>query len=110
MQTLDDNQLRLLKAAILLLLFASQGLAQLKPSQGQISQQTDDIVRVTTELVQAGVTVLDKEGELVNGLQREQFELYIDGKPQPILFFESIFSGTKEEDRKSTRLNSSHRC
>src|SRR5439155_16300697 len=97
MQTLDDNQMRLLKAAILLLLFASQGLAQLKPSQCQISQQTDDIVRVTTELVQAGVTVLDKEGELVNGLQREQFELYIDGKPQPILFFESIFSGTKEE-------------
>jgi len=105
MQTLDDNQLRLLKAAILLLLFASQGLAQLKPSQGQISQQTDDIVRVTTELVQAGVTVLDKEGELVNGLQREQFELYIDGKPatNPVLRKYFLRYKRGEADRKLRR-------
>jgi len=55
--------------------------------------ETEDVVRVNTELVQTDVMVFDTEGKLVNGLQPEQFELLIDGKPQPITFFDSVVTG-----------------
>ena len=66
-----------------------------KPAQPQ--QQPDDVVRVNTELVQTGVMVLDKKGHFVDGLRREQFELSVDGKPQPISFFEQIQAGSAKE-------------
>jgi VWFA-related protein len=58
----------------------------------------DDVVRISTELVQTDVTVLDKEGRFVDGLKPEQFELSVDGKPQTISFFERVVSGTASEE------------
>lgn len=55
--------------------------------------QEPDVVRTNTELVQSAVTVVDKSGHFVEGLKREQFELFIDGKPRTISFFERISSG-----------------
>ncbi len=49
----------------------------------------DDVVRVRTDLVQAGVRVFDKNGHFVDGLRRDQFELKVDGKPREIAFFEA---------------------
>jgi hypothetical protein len=46
------------------------------------SAQQDEVIRVNTELVQTAVTVLDKKGNFVEGLQRDQFELMVDGKPR----------------------------
>ena len=60
------------------------------------AQQTD-VVRVNTELVQTAVTVLDKKGNFVEGLQRDQFELIVDGKPRPVAFFERVASGSARE-------------
>jgi hypothetical protein len=37
--------------------------------------QETEVVRTNVELVQTAVTVLDKNGKFVEGLQREQFEL-----------------------------------
>lgn len=59
----------------------------------------EEVVRVTTELVQSDVMVFDKQGKFVNGLQPEQFELLVDGKPQPISFFESVVTGGRAEER-----------
>lgn len=56
-----------------------------------------DVVRVNTELVQTAVTVIDKKGKFVDGLQREQFELLVDGKPRQVAFFERIASGSARE-------------
>jgi VWFA-related protein len=56
-------------------------------------------VRVSTELVQTDVMVFDKDGKFVTGLQREQFELLVDDKPQPIGFFESLVTGGRSEER-----------
>ena len=55
--------------------------------------QEDDVVRVNTELVQTDVMVFDKQGRFVEGLKPEQFALVIDGKPQPISFFERVTAG-----------------
>lgn len=65
------------------------------------AQQTD-VVRVNTELVQTAVTVLDKKGKFVEGLQREQFELIVDGKPRPVAFFERIAAGSAREGELAT--------
>jgi VWFA-related protein len=58
---------------------------------------SDDVIRTNTDLVQTDVMVFDKSGKFVNGLNREQFELTVDGKPLPISFFEQVRAGTTRE-------------
>ena len=78
-------------------------LALILPASGQttpgsVTQDQADVVRVKTELVQTDVMVFDKEGRFVNGLNREDFELRIDGKVKPIEFFERVTVGTADEE------------
>ena len=53
----------------------------------------DSVFHFTTELVQTDVIVLDRKGRFVDNLQRGQFELRLDGKPQRISFFERVQAG-----------------
>ena len=48
------------------------------------------MVRVSAELVQTPVTVLDKAGRFVEGLKPEQFQLKVDGQPVKVAFFERV--------------------
>jgi VWFA-related protein len=80
---------------ILLSAFALSGLAAAQTPQP--SPPPPDVLRVNTELVQSDVMVFDKQGHFVNGLQLEQFELTVDGKPQPISLFEEVRAGTAKE-------------
>jgi VWFA-related protein len=57
----------------------------------------DEVIRINTELVQTDVMVFDKKGSFVNGLKPEQFELTIEGKSQPITFFEQVRAGSAKE-------------
>lgn len=72
-------------------------------AQQPAPQPAQDVIRTNTELVQTAVTVLDKKGNFVDGLQREQFELTVDGKPRPIAFFERVASGSPRERELETR-------
>jgi VWFA-related protein len=54
------------------------------------TQEKEDVVRVESELVQTDVMVFDKSGKFVDGLNREQFELKVDGRPVPLAFFERV--------------------
>src|SRR5215213_7416971 len=56
-----------------------------------------EVVRTNTELVQTAITVLDKKGHFVEGLQRDQFQLVVDGKPRPVAFFERVAAGSPRE-------------
>lgn len=60
-------------------------------------QQEPEVIRTRTELVQTAITVLDKKGHFVEGLQRDQFQLIVDGKPRPITFFERVAAGSPRE-------------
>ncbi len=60
--------------------------------------ESDEVVRVTTELVQTDVMVFDKQGKFVDGLTADQFDLRVDGKPQSITFFERVKAGAVDED------------
>lgn len=64
--------------------------------------QGPEVIRTNTELVQTAVTVLDKKGNFVEGLKREQFELVVDGKPRPVTFFERIAAGSARERELAT--------
>ncbi|HEX7720657.1 MAG TPA: VWA domain-containing protein [Pyrinomonadaceae bacterium] len=68
-----------------------------KPSPSP--RPADDVIRINTELVQTDVMVFDKSGKFVSGLSRDHFELSVDGKPQPISFFEQVRAGTPQESR-----------
>jgi VWFA-related protein len=61
------------------------------------SAQESEVIRTNTELVQTAVTVLDKKGNFVDGLKRDQFELVVDGKPRQVAFFERIATGSTRE-------------
>src|SRR5687767_6697359 len=60
--------------------------------------EQDDVVRVYTDLIQTDFMVFDKRGRFVEGLKREDFELHVDGKLQPLQFFEQARAGTANEE------------
>ena len=66
------------------------------------SPPPDDVIRINTELVQTDVMVFDKKGHFVDGLQREQFELNVEGKPQPISSFEQVRAGSLKYSARLT--------
>lgn len=74
--------------------------AQKKPKPTPVPKpvEEEDVVRISTELVQTDVTVFDKDGKFVSGLKPEEFELSVEGKPQPIALFESIVTGGRREE------------
>jgi len=47
--------------------------------------------------------VFDKKGGFVRNLKPEQFELTVEGKPQPITFFEQVLAGSSREVRLFSR-------
>ena len=72
---------------------------------GQVAlAQQADVVRINTELVQTGVAVVDKQGQFVDGLKKEDFELRVDGRVVPISFFENIVAGTQRERSARARV------
>lgn len=74
-------------------------------SVAHAQQQEPDVVRTNTELVQTAITVLDKKGHFVEGLQRDQFQLMVDGKPRPVAFFERVAAGSPREIEIATANN-----
>jgi VWFA-related protein len=68
----------------------------------QTQKPSDDVIKVQTELVQTAVTVVNKDGHFVDGLERENFQLVIDGKPRPIALFERV-TGGKAPDMPLTK-------
>src|SRR6267142_2533071 len=73
--------------------------------QPQPKAQDEDVLRISTDLVQTAITVIDKNGRFVDGLDRGQFELTVDGKPRPISFFERVTAGTEREAQLTVRNN-----
>lgn len=96
-------------ARLLLLAALSSFIATLSSTQAQedrarkkaAGQSPDEVVRITTELAQTDVTVIDKRGRFVGGLKRKQFELSVDGKAQAISFFEPVIAQSSVERERA---------
>lgn len=56
----------------------------------QTRAQEEDIIEIDTELVSFEVSVTDKSGKPIRGLNAKDFNLYVDGKKRSIDFFKPI--------------------
>ena len=73
-----------------LVLIAAIGLLCCAPTRSRAQQPErppQEPLRVRTELVKLGATVLDKRGNFVPGLDRKRFRILDGGTDQPIVFF-----------------------
>lgn len=84
------------------------------PPDIKIENPDDEVLKINTDLIQTGVTVLDKKGQFVDQLKQDDFELRVDGKPVPISFFERVIgesnqtaSGAKQNNEKTAAANGS---
>ena len=81
--------------AALILFTPARAQQQTQPAP---SQDDEEVVRISTQLVQTDVMVFDKSGKFIDGLKPEQFELKVDGHERPISFFDRVQAGTVNED------------
>ena len=88
---------RITKLLIVFMLILGSAFAQ-SADQKQKPADTGDVVQLGTTVVQTDLTVFGKDGHFVDNLKRDQFELYLDGKLQPISFFDLITAGTSKEE------------
>jgi VWFA-related protein len=98
MKFINRSTVRILPTFLVLpILFVAtkgQAIAQ-QPSK----PQADEVLRINTDLVQTAITVVDKNGRFVDGLDSAQFELTVDGKPRPVSFFERVTAGNAREEQ-----------
>jgi VWFA-related protein len=84
-----------MKRSLLALMLAFSLLAA---AFGQETQQPqaddDDVVRISTNLVQVDAVVTDKDGRQVTDLRPEEVEVLEDGRPQKISNFSYVTTGT----------------
>jgi VWFA-related protein len=81
-----------------LLLTGLIAVAQTQPKPAASPEQSEDVVKIFTDLRQTDVMVFDAKGKFVDGLNREDFELRVDGRPTPITFFERVEAGAGNEE------------
>ena len=82
-------------ALIFTFLCALVNLAQ-KPSPTPKPAADDDVVKISTTLIQIDVTVTDKKGNVVTDLKPEDFEIFENGEKQEISNF-SFVSNVKTD-------------
>jgi VWFA-related protein len=97
MPLIKSRSRRTLTLSLLLLAAISLPALAQKDARTQTAEQMDDVVRVTTELVQTEIMVFDKHGHFVDNLSPEQFELTLSGTKQPVSFFERVRAGSPSE-------------
>ena len=54
-----------------------------------LPQQSDQVIKLQTDLVTVDATVTDKNGNFIRKLKAEDFIVYEDGQPQKLEFFEA---------------------
>ncbi|MBS1770243.1 MAG: VWA domain-containing protein [Acidobacteria bacterium] len=70
------------------------GGAQNSPSSTESSAEPtigdDDVIRVETNLVTMPVSVLDRDGRFISGLGQQDFQIFENGTPQKVEYFQSV--------------------
>jgi VWFA-related protein len=91
-----------MKHLVALLILVSINPGTIAPVRAQQQQQPapDDVVRITTNLVQLDAVVTDKSGNQIKDLSASDFEVFQDGKPQKIVSV--VYFNTEVPER--TRL------
>lgn len=92
----------IMRTRILIVIVASFSL--LAPAPGQQQGKQDEVVRVTTNLVQVDVVVTEKDGKQVTDLRPEDLEILEDNRKQAITNFSYIaFDPSRSTSTPSSR-------
>jgi VWFA-related protein len=87
------------------LLFAvssqSQQLSQKKAQPAAVAAPEPLVEKIDVSVVNVDVTVTDRRGQPVPGLTRNDFEIFEDGKPQPISNFYAVENAQAKADPRS---------
>ena len=91
-------------SAATLLLALLLGMAPAQSTQQQKNKKEEspeEVLRITTSLVQTDVVVTDKNEHIIPDLKMEDFELYDNGKKQDLKFMEfvSVETGRRAEGK-----------
>src|SRR5690349_9751070 len=68
--------------------------AQQSSSSQEPQKNTEEVVRITTNLVQVDAAVTDRQGHPITDLRKEDFEVYEDGRLQTITNFSFVSTGS----------------
>jgi VWFA-related protein len=60
------------------------------PAPTATPEGEDEVIRVETNLVTMPVSVLDRDGRFISGLQQKDFKIFEDGVEQRLDFFQSV--------------------
>lgn len=63
---------------------------QQQPQPGSSTAEDDEVVRISSNLVQVDAVITDQKGNHVTDLRQEDFEIYEDGRPQKITNFSYV--------------------
>src|SRR6267378_5280517 len=77
-------------SALLAFFFCLNVVGQTPPVQQPAKADDEEVVRITTNLVQVDAVVTDKKGNLVTDLKPEEFQISEDGKPRQISNFSLV--------------------
>ena len=74
------------------------------------SPENEDVVRITTNLVQIDAVVTDRRGQHIDDLRPEEFEVFEDGRPQQISNFTyvSVQPESKAQNTVTTAADKTH--
>jgi len=95
--------IRFSRIPLVLLLPFTLALAQTpRPQKPQEEVGPEDVVRITTQLVQTDVVVVDSKDRVIQDLSMADFELYDNGKKQDLRFLEfvSVDTGRRTEGKR----------
>lgn len=73
-----------------LILGLGLGLVPGQTPQDQQQVSPEDVIRISTQLVQTDVVVMDKNEQIIGDLKMEDFEVYDNGKRQELHFMEFV--------------------
>src|SRR6266545_1842613 len=98
------------KCACLSLLATAAVFLAAIPVQSQDKKQTrssddqDDVIKVTANLVNVDVMVKDKKGKAITDLKPQDFTVSENGVPQKIEFFDSTLTSGSETGQPATAI------
>ena len=78
-----------------------------KPTPTPTPSEEDDVVKISTTLIQIDVTVTDKNGKIVKDLKPEDFELFENGKKQKITNFLFVSNETPNQPAPPVKASNS---
>jgi len=90
-----------LSPALLFILCLSSTILAQKPAPTVMPtpEQDEEVVKISTNLIQVDVTVIDKSGKIITDLKPEDFEVFENGEKQNISNF-SFISSIKTQTEK----------